>query len=66
MKQKDIAELLDEPACAHKKKSRSGCAKPGPGATAGGCAFDGAQIALLLIADVVHIVHGPTALLIII
>ncbi|MEJ2645699.1 MAG: nitrogenase iron-molybdenum cofactor biosynthesis protein NifE [Gammaproteobacteria bacterium] len=61
MKSKDIAELLDEPACNHNKKSKSGCAKPKPGATAGGCAFDGAQIALLPIADVAHIVHGPIA-----
>ncbi|MBN2702268.1 MAG: nitrogenase iron-molybdenum cofactor biosynthesis protein NifE [Methylohalobius sp. ZOD2] len=61
MKAKDIAELLDEPACAHNKKSKSGCARPKPGASAGGCAFDGAQIALLPIADVAHIVHGPIA-----
>jgi len=61
MKQKDIAELLDEPACTHNKKSKSGCAKPKPGTAAGGCAFDGAQIALLPIADVAHIVHGPIA-----
>lgn len=61
MKAKDIAELLDEPACSHNKKEKSGCAKPKPGATAGGCAFDGAQIALLPIADVAHIVHGPIA-----
>ncbi len=61
MKAKDIAGLLDEPACAHNKKSKSGCAKPKPGATAGGCAFDGAQIALLPVADVAHIVHGPIA-----
>jgi len=61
MKAKDIAELLDEPACTHNKKEKSGCAKPKPGATAGGCAFDGAQIALLPIADVAHIVHGPIA-----
>jgi len=58
---KDIAELLDEPACEHNKKEKSGCAKPSPGAAAGGCAFDGAQIALLPIADVAHIVHGPIA-----
>ncbi len=58
---KDIAELLDEPACEHNKKEKSGCAKPKPGAAAGGCAFDGAQIALLPIADVAHIVHGPIA-----
>jgi nitrogenase molybdenum-iron protein alpha/beta subunit len=49
MKDKDIAELLDEPACSHNKKSKSGCA------------FDGAQIALLPIADVAHIVHGSIA-----
>jgi len=61
MKAKDIAELLNEPACEHNKKEKSGCAKPKPGATAGGCAFDGAQIALLPIADVAHIVHGPIA-----
>jgi nitrogenase molybdenum-cofactor synthesis protein NifE len=58
---KDIAELLNEPACAHNHKEKSGCARPKPGATAGGCAFDGAQIALLPIADVAHIVHGPIA-----
>ena len=61
MKQKEIAALLDEPACTHNNKSKSGCARPKPGATAGGCAFDGAQIALLPIADVAHIVHGSIA-----
>ncbi|MEJ2632731.1 MAG: nitrogenase iron-molybdenum cofactor biosynthesis protein NifE [Acidihalobacter sp.] len=61
MKPEDIQALLDEPACSHNKKSKSGCTKPKPGATAGGCAFDGAQIALLPIADVAHIVHGPIA-----
>ncbi len=61
MKAKDIAELLDEPACEHNNKSKSGCAKPKPGSAAGGCAFDGAQIALLPIADVAHVVHGPIA-----
>lgn len=58
MKAKDIAELLNEPGCSHNHKSKSGCSKPIPGATAGGCAFDGAQITLLPIADVAHIVHG--------
>jgi len=61
MKPKDVAELLNEPACEHNKKSKSGCARPQPGSTAGGCAFDGAQIALIPIADVAHIVHGPIA-----
>lgn len=61
MKTSEIQALLDEPACAHNQKEKSGCARPKPGATAGGCAFDGAQIALLPIADVAHIVHGPIA-----
>ncbi|BBI99394.1 nitrogenase molybdenum-cofactor biosynthesis protein NifE [Ferrigenium kumadai] len=61
MQAKDIAELLNEPSCTHNEKSKSGCARPKPGATAGGCSFDGAQIALLPIADVAHIVHGPIA-----
>ena len=61
MKAKDIAALLDEPACTHNNKAKPGCAKPKPGTAAGGCAFDGAQIALLPIADVAHIVHGSIA-----
>jgi nitrogenase molybdenum-cofactor synthesis protein NifE len=61
MQAKQVAELLNEPACSHNTKSKSGCSKPKPGATAGGCSFDGAQIALLPIADVAHIVHGPIA-----
>lgn len=61
MKASEVAELLNEPACNHNQKSKSGCARPKPGASAGGCAFDGAQIALLPIADVAHIVHGPIA-----
>ncbi len=61
MKAKDIAALLDEPACAHNDKDKSGCARLKPGATAGGCSFDGAQIALLPISDVAHVVHGPIA-----
>jgi nitrogenase molybdenum-cofactor synthesis protein NifE len=32
-----------------------------PGAAAGGCAFDGAKIALQPIVDVAHLVHGPIA-----
>ena len=61
MKTSEIAVLLNEPACAHNTKEKSGCARPKPGATAGGCSFDGAQIALLPIADVAHIVHGSIA-----
>ena len=59
MKHEDVLALLNEPACAHNKKSKSGCAAPQPGATQGGCCFDGARNALLPIADAAHIVHGP-------
>lgn len=59
MKVSDIIALQNEPACSHNKGEKSGCARPKPGATAGGCVFDGAQIALLPIGDVAHIVHGP-------
>lgn len=55
----EIQALMDEPACAHNKKAKSGCARPKPGATQGGCCFDGARNALLPISDVAHIVHGP-------
>ncbi len=61
MKQKDIAALLDEPACGHNQNAKAGCAKPKPGAAVGGCTFDGAQIAMLPIGDVAHIVHGSIA-----
>jgi nitrogenase molybdenum-cofactor synthesis protein NifE len=59
MKPSEITAMQDEPACAHNNKAKSGCARPQPGATQGGCAFDGARNALLPIADVAHIVHGP-------
>ena len=59
MKSDEIQALMNEPACAHNAKSKSGCARPQPGATQGGCCFDGARNALLPIADAAHIVHGP-------
>jgi nitrogenase molybdenum-iron cofactor biosynthesis protein NifE len=59
MKPDDIVALMNEPACAHNAKAKSGCAKPQPGATQGGCCFDGARNALLPMADVAHVVHGP-------
>ncbi|MCL6405755.1 nitrogenase iron-molybdenum cofactor biosynthesis protein NifE [Dickeya dadantii] len=59
MKGSEILALFDEPACEHNHKQKSGCSAPKPGATAGGCAFDGAQITLLPLADVAHLVHGP-------
>jgi nitrogenase molybdenum-cofactor synthesis protein NifE len=62
-----IAEVFVEPGCAKnqakpEKARKSGCTKQlTPGAAAGGCAFDGAKIALQPIVDVAHLVHGPIA-----
>lgn len=62
-----IAELMHEPGCAKNQAKSDGERKKGcgksltPGAAAGGCAFDGAKIALQPITDVVHLVHGPLA-----
>ncbi len=62
-----IQQLFDEPGCEINqakgaKERKAGCAKQlSPGAAAGGCAFDGAKIALQPIADVAHLVHGPIA-----
>lgn len=64
--QAKINELLSEPGCEHnsqkngeKKKVCSQQAQPG--AAQGGCAFDGAMIALVPITDAAHLVHGPIA-----
>jgi len=59
-----LQTLINEPGCDHNqsksdKKKKEGCKKPTPGATAGGCAFDGAQIVLLPVADAAHLIHGP-------
>lgn len=54
-----IRDLLNESACSHNKTKKSSCDKPKPGATSGGCAFEGSQIALFPYADVVHLVHSP-------
>ncbi len=54
-----IRELLDESACEHSPTKKSACNAPTPGATTGGCAFEGAQIALFPFADAAHLVHGP-------
>jgi nitrogenase molybdenum-cofactor synthesis protein NifE len=62
-----IQEVFDEPACdknqgKSEKERKKGCSKQlAPGAAAGGCAFDGAKIALQPIVDVAHLVHGPIA-----
>ena len=60
---KQIKDLLNESACASNDKKKSSCDKPKPGASSGGCAFEGAQIALFPFADVVHLVHSPATCL---
>ena len=52
-----IADVFNEPGCDKnqaktEKERKKGCSKPlTPGAAAGGCAFDGAKIALQPITD---------------
>ncbi len=62
-----INELLSEPGCEHnqhthgEKKNKACKQQAQPGAAQGGCAFDGAMIALVPITDAAHLVHGPIA-----
>ncbi|KXW58070.1 nitrogenase iron-molybdenum cofactor biosynthesis protein NifE [Ferrovum myxofaciens] len=62
-----IQEVFSEPGCEKnqgksEKERKKGCTKQlVPGAAAGGCAFDGAKIALQPITDAAHLVHGPIA-----
>jgi nitrogenase molybdenum-cofactor synthesis protein NifE len=62
-----IQNVFNEPGCDKnvgkpEKERKKGCTKQlQPGAAAGGCAFDGAKIALQPITDVAHLVHGPIA-----
>lgn len=62
-----INELLNESACEHnhkkdgKGKNKACTQQAKPGAAQGGCAFDGASIALVPITDAAHLVHGPIA-----
>ncbi|HRD35498.1 MAG TPA: nitrogenase iron-molybdenum cofactor biosynthesis protein NifE [Rhodocyclaceae bacterium] len=66
--QQKVAKAFNEPGCAtnrakSEKARKSGCSAKAltPGAAAGGCAFDGAKIALQPITDAAHLVHGPIA-----
>jgi len=69
MLKEKLQSVFVEPACpTNQAKSdpdrRKGCNAKGklkPGAAAGGCAFDGAKIALQPITDAAHLVHGPIA-----
>ena len=62
-----LQQVFNEPDCATNqakpaRERKKGCSQLlAPGAAAGGCAFDGAKIALQPITDVVHLVHGPIA-----
>ncbi len=60
-----INQLLTEPGCEHNQGSqdkKTKCKQQAqPGAAQGGCAFDGAMIALVPITDAAHLVHGPIA-----
>jgi nitrogenase molybdenum-cofactor synthesis protein NifE len=62
-----IQDVFNEPGCgknANKSEAerKKGCTKQlQPGGAAGGCAFDGAKIALQPLTDVAHLVHGPIA-----
>ena len=62
-----VQEVFNEPGCEKnqgkaEKERKKGCTKQlVPGAAAGGCAFDGAKIALQPITDAAHLVHGPIA-----
>jgi nitrogenase molybdenum-cofactor synthesis protein NifE len=65
MLMRKVEDVFNEPGCPTnrgktEKQRKAGCSKPlTPGAAAGGCAFDGAKIALQPITDCIHIVHGP-------
>ncbi|MGV7219101.1 nitrogenase iron-molybdenum cofactor biosynthesis protein NifE [Bradyrhizobium sp. UFLA05-112] len=62
-----IQNVFDQADCvknANKSEAarKKGCTKQlQPGGAAGGCAFDGAKIALQPFTDVAHLVHGPIA-----
>ncbi|ACB49914.1 nitrogenase molybdenum-iron cofactor biosynthesis protein [Crocosphaera subtropica ATCC 51142] len=60
-----INDLLTQPGCEHNHnkegqgKNKSCTQTANPGSAQGGCAFDGASIALVPITDAAHLVHGP-------
>lgn len=62
-----VQNIFNEPGCAKngsksEAERKKGCTKQlQPGSAAGGCAFDGAKIALQPFTDVAHLVHGPIA-----
>lgn len=62
-----VQQVFEEPGCTtnqtkSSRERKKGCTQQlAPGAAAGGCAFDGAKIALQPITDAAHLIHGPIA-----
>ncbi|WP_445219959.1 nitrogenase iron-molybdenum cofactor biosynthesis protein NifE [Bradyrhizobium sp. Pa8] len=62
-----IQDVFNQADCARNANKSEAVRKKGctqqlqPGGAAGGCAFDGAKIALQPFTDVAHLVHGPIA-----
>lgn len=62
-----IQDVFDQANCVKNVNKSEAARKNGctrqlqPGGAAGGCAFDGAKIALQPFTDVAHLVHGPIA-----
>ncbi|GGI33665.1 MULTISPECIES: nitrogenase iron-molybdenum cofactor biosynthesis protein NifE [Bradyrhizobium] len=62
-----IEDVFNEPGCGRNDNKTAaertmGCTRQlKPGEAGGGCAFDGAKIALQPFTDVAHLVHGPIA-----
>ena len=59
MPSNSLSLFRKEISCDGRTPAQTGCARAVPGATQGGCCFDGARNALLPIRDAAHIVHGP-------
>jgi len=59
---KRVKEVMTSSACAHSGSAKP-CNRAKPGLASGGCAFEGAQIALFPFADVAHLVHSPATCL---
>ncbi|MEJ2471149.1 MAG: nitrogenase component 1 [Desulfuromonadales bacterium] len=63
IKKSEMRELMKDSSCEHAQKQKPACNAPTPGATTGGCAFEGSQLALFPYADAAHLVHGPATCL---
>lgn len=59
---KKVKDVMAASACSHSSNNK-GCNRAKPGLASGGCAFEGAQIALFPFADAAHLVHSPATCL---